>query len=172
MKPGFDNVRAVKMWLDETADLIADRCLAEWRKNAYTSLFIYYEPSTPGTWGRFAVGPLVEPSAYGDRWKIIDSARLHGFMDRAQIWDVARRALNTLPILEPTNLDAVPPKAALHQAGAVLASTPCDHKDGGAGFCHMCGADMPAQDPAPAATEAEPEREVICTHVRQGALPI
>lgn len=106
MKTGFDQVAAVRAWLDEVATLVHQRYQVEIRSNATTALYLWYRPSRPGSWGAFAVAP---DGCGPDGFKIAMNERLAG-----NVWDRVRACLSRLNILDPDDMASTPPAAALY----------------------------------------------------------
>lgn len=147
MRPVFDSVRIVRAWLDEITELAVARCWAEWRTSPSTRLYLWYERSRPGTWGRFAIAPHMPKGA---AWEIATGG-IFSSMTRDQLRDHIRAAVSGISVLNP-DLDATPPKAELHQGGEPTKSEPA----------------KPTPEPAP----SQPDTVVmICEHpTRQAAL--
>jgi hypothetical protein len=115
MKTGFDQVAAVRAWLDEIATLAHQRYQVEVRANATTALYLWYEPSKPGKWGRFAVAPDgCAPAGF----KLAMNERLAG-----NVWLHIRACLSRLDILNPDDMTTRPPEAELWNGTEPAAAT-------------------------------------------------
>jgi hypothetical protein len=169
MKPGFDQVRAVKAWLDEIAELSVTACHHHWKRNAYAALYLWYRRSKPGTWGQFKIATDYAPPAPDSGWELASNERLRWTLNRSQLWQQVREIINRLPVLEPSDMDAQPPKAQVwDDTEAEPPAEPCKHPTAfyerpGVLRCPRCQKTWNASPPlgcgapaAPAPTEAEP----------------